>query len=104
VFGEPVGPVQRRRATDVFAEEVLELRVEVIVVRESGVALGELLQRPHQRFGNVPTAVVPKPAGGVRHLGGGALGRSVSDWGVGGRIERGGHGRIVRAEGGTCKE
>ena len=69
-LAEPLGQVDRRRPADVVASQALDLGGKGGVGRRDPVALGQLVQRAHDRLGDEPAAEVAETAAFVR-LGGG---------------------------------
>ena len=63
--GQPVGPVERRRAAGEGFEELAQLGPEARVVTDGVIRGFELLERADERLGHVPTAEItlhPPPA------------------------------------------
>ena len=66
---QALGEVQAAGPADVAVEVVVELALELGVVARRLVALGELVQGGHQRFGDVAAAVGAEPPAGVGDVG-----------------------------------
>jgi hypothetical protein len=68
---EILGEVQRRRPSDVGAEQVVELHAKRLVALRLLERDGELIERHHQRLGHIPSPIRPKVAKRVGKIGGG---------------------------------
>ncbi|HEY6016169.1 MAG TPA: hypothetical protein VIU16_05230, partial [Gaiellaceae bacterium] len=66
LVGEAVGPVEGRRAAGVAGEELAEVGPEPRIVADRGVGAFELVERGHERLGDVAAAerTVDAPAAG----------------------------------------
>ena len=59
-LGEPLGQVQRRGTADEVAVQAGEPAAEFLVLPGGGPGIGQLVERPDQRLGNVAAAIRPE--------------------------------------------
>ena len=64
-FGQPARAPERRRPACVLAAQRVELGIEIVVCARVGEGLLELIERVHERFGNVLAAEAAEVTAGV---------------------------------------
>jgi len=69
MLSQPFGEIERRGATDVVFEQIVEFCLKGRVAARGFVLFGQLIERMDERFGDIAAAKVSKTSCGIGYRG-----------------------------------